>query len=398
MTSTLRNSTSAASLRRKTRPRFTSGQRRIRVVDLFSGCGGLTLGVAQAARAADVALDVRLALDFEKAAADVYSANFPGAHVVHGSVEDIFGGDLGAGLAARERQERDRVGDVHLLLGGPPCQGHSNLNNRTRRSDPKNELYARMARAAAVLKPSVVLIENVPSVRYDTADVVQTTVGHLESLGYVVASSVVGLHALGVAQSRRRHVLIASRIDQVVPSDVLGWLTSHRPSKEHDLRWAIGDLVDLGEREGYDRIPQANEVNLSRMRYLLENDLYDLPNSERPECHRDVHSYKSMYGRLKWDEPAQTITSGFGSIGQGRYMHPSQLRALTAHEAARIQGFPDYFDFSRVTKRGELATMIGNAVPPALTREVATQVIPALLASDGAASPEIGQLDLRRAS
>lgn len=123
-------------------------------------------------------------------------------------------------------------------------------------------------------------------------------------------------------------------------------------------------------------------TNLARMRYLLEHDLYDLPNSERPECHRDAHSYKSMYGRLKWAEPAQTITSGFGSIGQGRYMHPTQMRALTAHEAARIQGFPDYFDFSAVTKRSELATMIGNAVPPALMREIAATVLPALVPAE----------------
>jgi DNA (cytosine-5)-methyltransferase 1 len=77
-----------------------------------------------------------------------------------------------------------------------------------------------------------------------------------------------------------------------------------------------------------------------------------------------------MYGRLKWEEPAQTITSGYGSIGQGRYMHPSEKRALTAHEAARIQGFPDYFQFSEVTKRADLATMIGNAVPPQLAEQI----------------------------
>ena len=78
---------------------------------------------------------------------------------------------------------------------------------------------------------------------------------------------------------------------------------------------------------------------------------------------------------------AAHFTSGFGSIGQGRYMHPSQLRALTAHEAARIQGFPDYFTFSAVAKRADLATMIGNAVPPALMREVASAIIPALSAA-----------------
>ena len=106
------------------------------------------------------------------------------------------------------------------------------------------------------------------------------------------------------------------------------------------------------------------------MNYLLTSGEYDLPNARRPKCHQDDHSYKSMYGRLNWDLPAQTITSGYGSIGQGRYMHPSQARALTPHEAARLQGFPDYFDFTSVASRTALATMIGNAVPPQMSASV----------------------------
>ena len=82
-----------------------------------------------------------------------------------------------------------------------------------------------------------------------------------------------------------------------------------------------------------------------------------------------------MYGRLRWDEPAQTITSGFSSIGQGRYMHPDQLRALTAHEAARIQGFPDYFQFAGAPGITAMSMMIGNAVPPPLGREIFSRLL-----------------------
>ncbi|MBV9486535.1 MAG: DNA cytosine methyltransferase [Frankiaceae bacterium] len=89
-----------------------------------------------------------------------------------------------------------------------------------------------------------------------------------------------------------------------------------------------------------------------------------------------------MYGRLKWTDPAQTITSGYGSIGQGRYMHPSLTRALTPHEAARLQGFPDYFKFHDAAKRAELATMIGNAVPPALSAAVFSVLMPSLVDLD----------------
>jgi len=367
------------SLRLSKRPDFASGASRLRVVDLFAGCGGLTLGVGQAAKAAGLGLDVRLALDFEKAATDVYGANFEDAHVVTDSVEAYFDGELGTKVTVAEAATLKLVGSTDFLLGGPPCQGHSNLNNKTRRNDPKNELYVRMARAAEVLNPKFVLIENVPSVRYDTAGVVQTTVDHLRFIGYKVEAATISFYPLGVAQKRKRHVVLASRIDAVDPKAVLDVLVAQVPDGTHNLEWAIKDLEDLANRTGYDIEPVASETNKTRMQYLLDNGLYDLPNSERPICHQNAHSYKSMYGRLKWTEPAQTITSGFGSIGQGRYMHPTQRRALTAHEAARIQGFPDYFDFSVVTKRADLSTMIGNAVPPALMREIAAELIPKIV-------------------
>jgi site-specific DNA-cytosine methylase len=89
----------------------------------------------------------------------------------------------------------------------------------------------------------------------------------------------------------------------------------------------------------------ASSENRARMKWLMENDAYDLPNRLRPPCHQGDPSYVSMYGRLKWGEPAQTIASGFGSLGQGWFMHPSIPRTLTPHEAARLQGFPDYFTF-----------------------------------------------------
>lgn len=360
--------TPAHPLRVRTRPRFDVGPEPLRIVDLFAGCGGLTLGTAQAAAANGQRLEIALAVDFEPLAAEVYSRNFPFASQVGAeSVEVFFDGELGAPITLSEKRTKASAGGIDVLLGGPPCQGHSNLNNHTRRVDDKNGLYLRMVRAAEVLRPTVVLIENVPAVRNDRHDgegVVARATRHLTDVGYEVAEAVVDLSALGVAQRRRRHILLAIAVNgRALPTSLFESIGSHT---RRDLRWAIGDLIDVSSDDPMDRPPQAKGPNLKRMQYLLDRGEYDLPNELRPKCHQGNHSYKSMYGRLKWDEPAQTITSGFGSIGQGRYMHPERARALTAHEAARIQGFPDYFDFSSCPTRGALATMIGNAVPPAL--------------------------------
>lgn len=92
---------------------------------------------------------------------------------------------------------------------------------------------------------------------------------------------------------------------------------------------------------------KMSTANQKRLAYLIRHKLYDLPDNMRPPCHRDKqHSYRSVYGRMRWDKPAQTITTGFGIMGQGRFVHPTRSRTITPHEAARLQGFPDFFDFS----------------------------------------------------
>lgn len=365
-------------LRHAARPNFHDGTTSITLVDLFAGCGGITLGVSQSAHQHGVATDIALAVDFEQAAIDVYRMNFPDARRVElASVEDFFDGDLGAPLTFRETRTRESTGAVDVLVGGPPCQGHSNLNNHTRRVDAKNALYLRMVRAAEVLRPRLLLVENVPAVlrdRHEGESVVVRARRHLEDLGYQVADEVVSVASLGVAQTRRRHLLLATQHGEMLPKDVFQQLAAN--AIERDLEWAIGDLRDADDGTPFDRRPQAKGDNLARMKWLLEHpDVFDLPNALRPKCHQGAHSYKSMYGQLRWGEPAQTITSGFGSIGQGRYMHPEQPRALTAHEAARIQGFPDYFDFSSCPTRSALATMIGNAVPPQLGAAIMRAVL-----------------------
>ena len=363
-----RMSTSEYPLRAQDRPNFELGSRATRIVDLFAGCGGITLGLAQACHAANRALQIALAVDFEPLATTVYQQNFPFAERVETApVETIFDGSLGDTPTFVEQRTASSVTAVDILVGGPPCQGHSNLNNHTRRIDEKNALYLRVVRAAEILQPRLLLIENVPAVLRDRCNdvgVVAQAVKHLHQIGYRTEDRVVALAPLGVAQTRQRHILLATAPGEPDPESLFNAIEAL--GSPHDLRWAIGDLAGITSDTMLDREPQAITKNIERMQFLLDHDLYDLPNAQRPTCHQGPHSYKSMYGRLRWDRPAQTITSGYGSIGQGRYMHPDRTRALTAHEAARLQGFPDYFDFSACPTRSALATMIGNAVPPQL--------------------------------
>lgn len=360
-------------LLRKVAPDFARGaEPTVRIVDLFCGCGGMTLGAAQAAHVLGSPVEIPLAVDLDAAALRVFRSNFPRANTVHAGVESVLDGRLGEVLTARERGLRRRVDvlrkPIDLLLGGPPCQGNSDLNNHTRRSDPRNQLYSRMARAARVLQPRFVVVENVPAVVHDRGGVVDQTRQCLEDLGYETASTVASLTSLGVPQARRRHLLLAVRAGSHVSAEsTLGRLgTSLQP---RTVEWAIADLRGKsGEPgNGFDSPSRATLENKQRIDWLFENRSYVLDDSMRPPCHRDKkHSYKSIYGRMRWDQPAQTITTGFGSMGQGCYVHPDERRTITPHEAARLQTFPDHFSFEAAGGRTAMARLIGNAVPPFL--------------------------------
>lgn len=374
-----------ASFIRSSSPPYEALRPRIRIVDLFVGCGGLTLGVAEAARRLGLGIDVRLAVDVDADATSVYKANLPGADVRQLRVEALFDGKVGSPITATERKLKRQVGEVDVLVGGPPCQGHSDLNNHTRRDDPRNALYARMARAAEVLRPRLVLIENVPTVTHDVDKVVEATVEALKAVRYSVAEAVVDISRLGAPQQRRRHVVLASRDGKIKVKDIVSKVQqrcSDHPKRT--VRWAIKDLEAVRSDALFDSASIPNADNVERIDWLFGNRKYNLPNSERPVCHQSDHSYNAMYGRLRWDEPAQTVTTGFGSMGQGRYVHPSKRRTITPHEAARLQMLPDFWDFSAVKKRGSLAQLIGNAVPPVL----AAALIEPALRSLGFGRPE----------
>ena len=346
----------------KQKPAGPAPRGELRVADFFSGCGGLSLGIQEAARAVGLKPLFRAALDFDEPSLSVYAANFPGVRTIKDPIENVFDGELGSKATESEKRFLSDVGPLDLVIGGPPCQGHSALNNHTRHNDERNQLYLRMARVCEIVKPQHVIIENVPGVLKDKSMVAQRTWGILKSLGYSVDSMTIDAADIGVAQHRKRNFTVASK------SQTVDLALMFEPFKTdvRDISWALGGLEDLEKVGSFDTPAKSSQVNERRMRYLLQNNLYDLPDHMRPDCHRlKVHSYKSVYGRLRWGQPSQTITTGFGGMGRGRYVHPDEPRTITPHEAARIQFFPDFFNFSGY-QRTTLQSLIGNAVPPKL--------------------------------
>ncbi len=337
----------------------------IRAVDLFCGCGGLSLGTMEACRAVGKDFLSVAAVDKDPQSLKVYERNFHCIGSYPFDITKLLDGKIGSKPTDNERSFLRSAKDVDILLAGPPCQGYSDLNNHTRRNDPRNALYERVARLVEIAKPENVLIENVSTVVHGKEKAVQRSIDVIRALGYEVDSGIVDLAAIGVPQKRKRHVVIGSYSRKI---SVQGVIERYNVERKRSVWWAIGDLANEPPNGIFTTPSWHTKENLRRIRYLHENDVHNLPDRLRPPCHRNGgHSYKSMYGRLARNEPAQTITSGFGSPGQGRFVHPTQPRTLTPHEAARLQFFPDLFDFSAAHRRTSLANMIGNAAPMKLS-------------------------------
>lgn len=347
--------------------------RQVRVIDLFSGCGGLALGVTEGMRAAGLSPAIELAADVDDDGLQVYSHNLKPKRVFHGSVTSlvdfqVFGqgeeAEFAYPPAVLNPDLEESIGKIDILCAGPPCQGHSNLNNHSRREDPRNLLYLSVPALAVGMGIPIVIIENVPEVTADRFNVVGAAVSLLKSAGYGVTTGVIHSQTLGCAQTRRRFFLIASKLGKPQElSDVLKAI--QRPPV--DLKWAIHDLRNVPAEGIMNTTPVMSPENQRRIDYLFDTEGFDLPNEVRPDCHKDGHTYGSVYGRLRWDKPSQTITTGFLTPGRGRYIHPENRRVLTPHEAARIQAFPDSFEFTvpnaPAPSRTRLTKWIGDAVP-----------------------------------
>lgn len=355
--------------------------RELTILDLFSGCGGLAIGISEGARALGLNPIIRAAVDVDDLALEVYSSNLRPERALHASVTNlvdfhVFECGKNAHFAYKpeliDEQLGDLKGKINLICAGPPCQGHSSLNNHTRGDDPRNVLYLSVPAIAVALDVPIVVIENVSRIVHDKSGVVATALALLERNGYKIATGNISATDLGWPQTRKRFFIVA-----VKETDPVSLLDTVRALKQPyaSVGWAIDDLMDVARTSIFDEATDMTDENIRRIDYLFDSDTFNLPNANRPDCHKEGHTYPSVYGRLKWDEPAGTITTGFLSPGRGRFIHPLSRRCLTPHEAARLQGFPDWFNFllreRPVPTRRDLSKWIGDAVPPIMGYAVA---------------------------
>lgn len=365
--------------------------RTLKLIDLFSGAGGMSEGFEQAGFTALAAND----FDFHSAA--TYRLNNPGVNFVECSIQDISAKQF-MGAAGVEK------GELDAIIGGPPCQAFSVYNHQRGMHDERSGLFREYIRVVEGIKPKFVVLENVTgitSVANGTA--VKEIYTSLEKLGYHVEHRILKAEEFGVPQERRRIFFIGS-----LERKPILWPEPRyqQPSATMQL-WnlppfvnvwdAIGDLPALeilqGEevvdylgvttsefqkemRKGAGKLfnhvaPYLAPINIERIKHIPQGGSWrDIPTSLLPAgmklAKRSDHTKR--YGRLKTDGLASTILTKC-DLHWGAFIHPKQERCLTVREAARLQSFPDKIQFSG--PRSEQYRQVGNAVPPLLAKAVA---------------------------
>lgn len=363
-----------------------------RLIDLFAGAGGMTLGFTKSLGHAFLPV---WANDFNVSAAKTYSINF-GCHCTTDDIVGIVDNRL------------DEIPKADVVIGGPPCQGFS-LLNKQRDGDPRKQLWRPYLRIVEHVGAEIFVMENVPQLL--GSDEYDEIYKEAHALGFHLVSTRLCAADYGVPQTRWRAFIVGCKFRHPGgffppkkthrrPSDVnTGMLFSEEydvyvtnPRPWRTVRDAIADLPPPKGTEIRDEAPPLDlhfgrtPTPKSLKRYMAipkegmnRFDLQKRAPELTPACWiRKTQGGTDLFGRLWWDRPSFTIRTEFFKPEKGRYLHPSQHRPITHREAARLQSFPDNFRFSG--SKIEIAKQIGNAVPPKLAASVADCVY-ALLAS-----------------
>lgn len=350
--------------------------RRYRLIDLFAGCGGMTRGFVDTGRFRPI-----LAVEMDPDAAAAYAANFGGEHVVVAKIEHV-----------------DHFPKTDVLIGGPPCQGFSLLNNKGVGLE-RRALWREYLRALRESEAQAFVMENVPQLL--TAPEYRAFKRAAEKeLSFSVEGRILNAADYGVPQRRRRAIVIGVRSSEIpwpeqTHSDPdapkLGtkpWLTFRHavkglPRTPTGRNWHIGRNPRPETIIRYQHVPHDGGNRFQMQESLDAAGLGRLV----PRCWREKPTGTTdVFGRLYWNRPAFTIRTEFFKPEKGRYLHPEEDRPITIREAARCMGFDDDFVFPLDQKWTEVAKQIGNAVPPPLAERIA-EALAAHLDDTAAAQP-----------
>jgi DNA (cytosine-5)-methyltransferase 1 len=337
----------------------------LRLIDLFAGIGGMTCGFLQA-RSDDLRFEPVFAVEWDPFAAAIYRANF-GDHVLEDDIARV-----------------ESWPAAEVVIGGPPCQGFSPLG-RDRSQEQRaelNSLWRHYVEALREIRPLVWVMENVPELlkSHEGAEFLRVV---KEELGYAVRAEVLNAADYGVAQLRRRAIVVGSRIGSPP------WPERRRsPETYTTVRQALRGLpLEPDERSWHRSRPNIRPTSIERYRQVPEGgnrfDLMERRPDLTPQCWLNKKTGTTdVFGRLWWDRPAFTIRTEFYKPEKGRYLHPEAHRPITVREAASLQGFPRTarkppvgFILPEDLPMVQVAKGIGNAVPPPLARAIGEAVL-----------------------
>lgn len=344
-----------------------------KVIDLFAGVGGLSLGFEQCG------YEVILANEYDGSIAEAYRANHKNTKMIVGDIVELN----------RDEVFSPFTGKVDVIIGGPPCQGFSQKGQRKSINDDRNFLFKYFVSVVELVKPKYFVMENVPNLLTAEKGYFKKEIYDLfESLGYSLSSGVLNAADYGVPQNRRRAIIIGKLGSNPVELP--------KADSEKTTIWdAISDLAYLESGEGeekqaYQIDPESNyqkqlrknselvhnhiatnhsAVALERLKMIPQNGGRD----SLPEEHLTKSIYSGTWTRMRKNEQSVTITTRFDTPSSGKFTHPFLNRAITVREAARIQSFPDNFIF--VGPKTSQMKQVGNAVPPKLANSIAKTIL-----------------------
>lgn len=339
----------------------------IKLIDLFSGCGGFTEGFKQAG------FTPTLAVEWERFSAATYFHNF-GNHVIQDDIWDI---------------PLDAYPSADVIIGGPPCQGFSNLGTKDP-NDPRNNLIFIYVDILKHVQPKVFVVENVPLFLQSKQFTKFKSLTSELLDNYQISSTIMNAADYGVPQLRKRAIIVGVKNGKFT-----------FPAKTHKERITLREAFEgiplfpdskvlPSNRKLKNGIPgpfSSDELHITSTSKMVElrcsyvppsGNRHDIPYElKAPYLRRKDTGYVDVYGRLEWDKPSVTIRTDFTQPGGGRYIHPQWEnpkinRGLTLLEGIRIQSFPDNYLWCG-SKTG-ITKQIGNAVPPLLAKTIATQI------------------------